>query len=113
MRNGGERMNKVVEPTIFELSSPGRKGVPLPKTDVPEPQELPQQFRRQSELEWPEAAEIDVMRPFLRLSVLNHHIEKGIYPLGSCTMKYNPKVNEQAARLPGFSELHPEASEED
>ena len=106
-------MNQVVEPTIFELSSVGRKGVPLPKTDVPEPQGLPQQFQRQSELGWPEVAEIDVMRHFVRLSVLNHHIEKGIYPLGSCTMKYNPKANEQAARLPGFAELHPEVSEED
>ena len=106
-------MNTIVEPTIFELSSPGRKGVSLPKTDVPEPERLPSQFERKSELDWPEAAEIDVMRHFVRISVLNHHIEKGIYPLGSCTMKYNPKVNEQAARLPGFAEIHPEASEED
>ncbi len=106
-------MNHIVEPTIFDLSSPGRKGVPLPKTDVPEPEGLPQKFQRQSNLEWPEAAEIDVMRHFVRLSVLNHHIEKGIYPLGSCTMKYNPKVNEAAARLPGFAELHPEAPEKD
>ncbi|MCI0329711.1 MAG: aminomethyl-transferring glycine dehydrogenase subunit GcvPB [candidate division Zixibacteria bacterium] len=106
-------MNPVVEPTIFELSSPGRKGVPLPQTDVPEPEALSQEFRRRSELAWPEAAEIDVMRHFVRLSVLNHHIEKGIYPLGSCTMKYNPKVNEQAARLPGFAELHPETAEAD
>ncbi|HEU4436779.1 MAG TPA: aminomethyl-transferring glycine dehydrogenase subunit GcvPB, partial [candidate division Zixibacteria bacterium] len=106
-------MNTIVEPTIFELSSPGRKGVSLPKTDVPEPERLLSQFERKSELDWPEAAEIDVMRHFVRVSVLNHHIEKGIYPLGSCTMKYNPKVNEQAARLPGFAEIHPGASEED
>ncbi len=106
-------MNKVIEPTIFELSSPGRKGVPLPKTDVPEPEALLARFQRQSELNWPEVAEIDVMRHFVRLSFLNHHIEKGIYPLGSCTMKYNPKINEHAARLPGFAELHPETSEED
>lgn len=106
-------MNSMVEPTIFELSSPGRRGVSLPKSDVPEPEALPREFRRASELAWPEAAEIDVMRHFVRLSVLNHHIEKGIYPLGSCTMKYNPKINEQAARLPGFAEIHPEASAAD
>src|SRR5574342_191801 len=106
-------MNQTVEPTIFELSSPGRRGASLPKTDVPDPEALPEKFQRRSEVAWPETAEIDVMRHFVRLSVLNHHIEKGIYPLGSCTMKYNPKVNEQAARLPGFAEIHPETPEED
>ncbi|MGC9397877.1 MAG: aminomethyl-transferring glycine dehydrogenase subunit GcvPB [Anaerolineae bacterium] len=94
-----------VEPLIYELSSPGREGVQPPKLDVP-PAELPTELIRE-ELPLPEVSEIDVVRHFLRLSQLNYAIDKGMYPLGSCTMKYNPKVNEVAARLPGFTGLHP------
>jgi glycine dehydrogenase subunit 2 len=104
----------MLEKTIFELSSPGRQGHPLPNCDVPEkPVDslLPGAQLRQQPPALPQAAEIDVMRHFVRLSTLNHHVDKGFYPLGSCTMKYNPKVNEDLARLPGFAGLHPLQSE--
>ena len=96
-----------VEPLIFDLSSPGRIGASLPALDVPAAA-LPLDFvRRADDLPLPEVAEIDVMRHFLRLSQKNHSIDTGFYPLGSCTMKYNSKVHEKAARLPGFTNLHP------
>jgi glycine dehydrogenase subunit 2 len=104
----------MLEKTIFELSSSGRQGHPLPQCDVPEkPVDslLPKGQLRQQPPALPQAAEIDVMRHFVRLSTLNHHVDKGFYPLGSCTMKYNPKVNEDLARLPGFTGLHPLQSE--
>ncbi len=94
-----------LEPLIYELSSPGRCGVHLPGLDVPA-SELPAALLR-TELDLPEVSEVDVIRHYLRLSQLNYGIDKGFYPLGSCTMKYNPKVNEDAARLPGFAALHP------
>jgi glycine dehydrogenase subunit 2 len=93
------------EPQIFDLSAPGRPGVPLPTVDVP-PAELPEGLTRES-LPLPELSELDLVRHFVRLSQLNHAIDVGFYPLGSCTMKYNPKVNEDAARLPGFALTHP------
>jgi glycine dehydrogenase subunit 2 len=95
----------MTEPTIYELSSPGRTGVTLPELDVPE-SALPDGLER-GELGLPELAEIDVVRHFVRLSQLNHGIDTGFYPLGSCTMKYNPKVNEDTSRLPGFAFSHP------
>ncbi len=95
----------MTEPTIFELSSPGRKGVVFPKSDVPETK-LPQNLKRLI-LPMPEVSEIDVIRHFTRLSQLNYCIDTGYYPLGSCTMKYNPKINEVAARLPGIANVHP------
>ena len=95
-----------VEPLIYELSKPGRRGVRMPKPDVPETAELPAHLRRES-LDWPEVSEIDVIRHFTRLSQKNHAIDIGMYPLGSCTMKYNPKINEVVARLPGFADIHP------
>ena len=94
-----------VEPLLFELSKPGRRGVRFPEPDVPETP-LPQELARES-LEWPEVSEIDVIRHFTRLSQKNHAIDIGMYPLGSCTMKYNPKINEAVARLPGFANIHP------
>ncbi len=103
-------MSKQAEPLIYDLSSPGREGVKPPKLDVP-PSELPTELIR-DELPLPEVSEIDVVRHFLHLSQLNYAIDKGMYPLGSCTMKYNPKVNEVAARLPGFAGLHPYQPEE-
>jgi glycine dehydrogenase subunit 2 len=93
------------EPLIYDLSAPGRPGVPLPASDVPVAG-LPKGLVRK-DLPLPELSEIDVVRHFVRLSQLNHSIDTGFYPLGSCTMKYNPKVNEDAARLPGFAFSHP------
>lgn len=93
------------EPLVYELSSPGRSGVPLPESDVPEAA-LPEGFLR-DDLPLPELSEIDVVRHFVRLSQLNYGVDTGFYPLGSCTMKYNPKVNENVARLNGFALSHP------
>ncbi|MGA2761809.1 MAG: aminomethyl-transferring glycine dehydrogenase subunit GcvPB [Spirochaetia bacterium] len=93
------------EPLIYEISRKGREGVSLPACDVPETQ-IPAELRR-AELSLPEVSEIDVVRHYVRLSQLNYAVDTGFYPLGSCTMKYNPKANDAAARLPGFSELHP------
>jgi len=95
----------MTEPVIFDLSSPGRLGVSLPEPDVPA-YPLPRGLAR-DDLPLPEVAELDVVRHFVRLSQLNHSIDTGFYPLGSCTMKYNPKVNEDAARLTGFAHTHP------
>jgi glycine dehydrogenase subunit 2 len=94
----------VPEKTLFELSSPGRQAWSLPELDVPSVG-AGENARKDNEL--PEVSEIDVARHYTRLSVMNHHVDKGFYPLGSCTMKYNPKVNELACRLPGFTGLHP------
>lgn len=93
------------EPTIYDLSSPGRTGVRFPEPDVP-CAELPVGFVRE-DLNFPEVSEVSVIRHFTRLSHLNYSIDEGLYPLGSCTMKYNPRVNEEAARLSGFAFTHP------
>ena len=95
----------MAEPLLFELSRPGRKGVPVPASDVPE-QALPAEWCRDS-LPLPEVAERDVVKHFTRLSQLTYGIDLGLYPLGSCTMKYNPRINEDAARQPGFAMIHP------
>jgi len=95
----------MINPTIFELSRPNRKGIRYPKPDVPLA-EIPKDFLR-DELPLPEVPENEVVRHFTNISQLNHAVDIGFYPLGSCTMKYNPKINEQAARLPGFSQIHP------
>ncbi|MGQ9584086.1 MAG: aminomethyl-transferring glycine dehydrogenase subunit GcvPB [Anaerolineae bacterium] len=95
----------MTEPLIFELSSPGRCACFLPALDVPET-ELPAEWVRE-DLPLPEVGEADVVRHYVRLSQLNYGVDIGIYPLGSCTMKYNPKVNEVACRLPGFTQTHP------
>ncbi len=103
------------EKLIFELSSPGRTGYSLPPLDVPErdlEELLPKEKLREKEPLLPEVSEVDVVRHFVRLSVMNHHVDKGFYPLGSCTMKYNPKINETLSRLPGFLYLHPHQTEE-
>jgi glycine dehydrogenase subunit 2 len=101
----------VAEPLLFEISRAGRDGVPAPRCDVPET-EFPREWLRR-QLQLPEVAEVDVVRHYLRLSQMNYSVDSGFYPLGSCTMKYNPKVNEAAARLPGFADLHPLADERD
>ncbi len=95
----------MTEPTIFEISSPGRHGVRFPKPDVPVVA-VPVEFAR-TDLPLPELSEVDVVRHFTHLSSKNYSIDSGFYPLGSCTMKYNPKINEVTARLPGFAFVHP------
>ena len=95
----------MTEPTLFELSSPGRRGVRFPDPDVPK-SPLPEGLVRK-DLPLPELAEVDVVRHFVRLSQKNYAVDYGLYPLGSCTMKYNPKINEDMARLPGFALAHP------
>lgn len=98
------------ERLIFEISSEGREAFSLPPMDVPyEDVEnyLPGNCIRDNPARLPEVSELDVMRHFVHLSSLNHHVDKGFYPLGSCTMKYNPKINETLCRLPGFANLHP------
>ena len=94
------------EKLLFEHSEPGRKGYSLPKLDVP-PAQLPAELCREEISGFPELSEVDVVRHFTRLSTWNYGVDSGFYPLGSCTMKYNPKINEAAARLPGLADIHP------
>jgi glycine dehydrogenase subunit 2 len=97
-------------PTLFEMSHPGRRAFRLPAWEGrqrPPAEFLPAHLVRRSPLGLPAVGEPDLMRHFVALSVKNHHIDKAFYPLGSCTMKYNPKVNEEAARLESFRGLHP------
>lgn len=96
---------------LFDMSVPGRRGVALPELDVPLA-ELPPKELMRDELTLPEVGELEVIRYFTHLSHLNYSIESGMYPLGSCTMKYNPKINDEVARLPGFAWTHPEQPEE-
>lgn len=103
------------EQLIFELSKPGRVGVSLPANDVPDldlAAHFGQEALRETDPLVPEVSEVDVVRHFTRLSQQNHGVDTGFYPLGSCTMKYNPKVNEDMCRLPGFAKLHPYMSED-
>ena len=93
------------EPLIFEISRKGREGVSLPACDVPETS-IPSDLCR-TQLSLPEVSEIDLVRHYVRLSQLNYAVDTGFYPLGSCTMKYNPKANDAAAGIPGFAGLHP------
>ena len=93
-------------PTLYEISVQGRGGgLALPALDVPEAP-LPEGLAR-ADNGLPELSQLDVVRHYLRLSQRNFGVDTGFYPLGSCTMKYNPKINEEIARLPGFSEAHP------
>jgi len=100
----------MTEPLIFEISRPGRCAVALPALDVP-PAELPGGLVR-DDLPLPEVSEPDLIRHYTRLSQMNYGVDIGFYPLGSCTMKYNPRINEVMARLPGFTYLHPYQEEE-
>ena len=98
------------EGTIFAKSRPGKRAWSLPAPDVPvvRPEAvLPARCLRKQAAALPEVSEPEIVRHFVNLSVLNHHVDRDFYPLGSCTMKYNPKVNEQAAAQPGFSQVHP------
>ena len=99
-----------MEALIFEKSVKGRRGVTIPAPGVPVrplSEFLPADLIRQVPPGLPEQSELEVVRHYTRLSQLNHSIDTGFYPLGSCTMKYNPKVNEVAARCEGFANLHP------
>ncbi len=91
---------------IFEISKKGRRGFVPPKMDV-KPYKIGEKYTRKSALNLPEVTEGDVVRHYTNLSRLNYAVDTGFYPLGSCTMKYNPKLNERIASLPGFSEIHP------
>ncbi|HET7453830.1 MAG TPA: aminomethyl-transferring glycine dehydrogenase subunit GcvPB [Thermoanaerobaculia bacterium] len=99
------------EGLIFERSRPGKRGYSLPPLDVPEKVAIPEELRRPDIDGATEVSEVDVARHFTRLSRMNLGIEDGLYPLGSCTMKHNPRINEEMARLPGFAASHPHAPE--
>ena len=105
---------QVPEPLIFEKSVPGRRAGTLPPLDVPARpiEELLPAEELRTELELPELSELDVVRHFTRLSKRNYSVDSEFYPLGSCTMKYNPKLDENVAALPGFRQLHPLQPEE-
>ncbi|MCY0884774.1 MAG: aminomethyl-transferring glycine dehydrogenase subunit GcvPB, partial [Firmicutes bacterium] len=97
-------------PVIFERSVPGRRGVQLPAPDVPPwraEEALPAGFARRDPPLLPEVSELDVVRHYTALSTLNYGVDTGFYPLGSCTMKYNPKADDRLAGLEGFRDLHP------
>jgi glycine cleavage system P protein (glycine dehydrogenase) subunit 2 len=95
---------------IYEKSQPGRRGIGVPTTDLPKP-EIPAHLARKEQPNLPELAEPEVLRHFTELSTRNFGIDTGFYPLGSCTMKYNPRINERLVGLPGFANLHPLAED--
>src|SRR5438045_8163402 len=103
------------EALMFERSQTGRVGYRLPPVDVDEQaigEIVPPAFLRDDDLEGvPEVSEVDVIRHFVRMSTWNYSIDQGMYPLGSCTMKYNSRLNEKVARIAGFANLHPLAAE--
>ena len=95
---------------IFEKSVKGRMGIAIPTLDVPEislSDSIPPKLLRETPANLPEVSEPQVVRHYVNLSVKNHHVDKDLYPLGSCTMKYNPKINDALASLPGFANIHP------
>lgn len=103
-------MHKEDQALIFELSTTGRVGYSLPEMDIPEvniEDLIPQEYLRAVEPNLPEVSELDIMRHYTALSKRNHGVDSGFYPLGSCTMKYNPKINENVARFAGFAHVHP------
>ncbi|MEW5551850.1 aminomethyl-transferring glycine dehydrogenase subunit GcvPB [Peribacillus frigoritolerans] len=103
-------MNNQDQSLIFEISTSGRIGYSLPEMDVatiPLEEILPSDYIREEEAELPEVSELDIMRHYTALSKRNHGVDSGFYPLGSCTMKYNPKINENVARFNGFAHIHP------
>jgi glycine dehydrogenase subunit 2 len=104
----GERL----QPTLFELGHPGRGGGKIPHAPRGALERIPAGQRRRRPPGLPELNELEVVRHYVNLSQLNYSIDSGFYPLGSCTMKFNPKLNEWAARLPGFAGLHPLAPDE-
>jgi glycine dehydrogenase subunit 2 len=108
-------LSKRPVPVIFERGAPGRIGYSLPSSDVPEvalDEIIPPSHRRARPAALPEVSELDVVRHYTALSHRNYSIDEGFYPLGSCTMKYNPKINEDVARQAGFTRIHPYQPEE-
>ncbi|EHL2750896.1 aminomethyl-transferring glycine dehydrogenase subunit GcvPB, partial [Listeria monocytogenes] len=101
-------------PLVFERSIPGRIGFSLPESDVPETKAsdyFEQAYIRSVPADLPELSELEIMRHYTNLSNHNFGVDSGFYPLGSCTMKYNPKINEKVARFPGFANIHPNQPE--
>jgi glycine dehydrogenase subunit 2 len=109
---GGTSMNNEKKALIFELSRTGRVAHSIPVLDVPETDAIPVEYLREDTVDLPEVSELDLIRHYIELSCRNHGVDNGFYPLGSCTMKYNPKVHEDVARLSGFAKIHPYQSEE-
>src|SRR5438874_10053800 len=98
----GASQTKALEPLLFELARPGRAGRHVRDEGTAD---IPTQFRRTAPLELPELTEPQVVRHYTHLAQLNYAVDTGMYPLGSCTMKYNPKINDRVASL--FADLHP------
>lgn len=101
---------KMYDKLIFELSKEGRAAYKLPKLDVEEvelKELIPEEYLSEEEVDFPEVSEVDIVRHYTNLSSKNYGVDTGFYPLGSCTMKYNPKINENMARLDGFTNVHP------
>ena len=98
------------EPLIFEISEKGKRAFSLPELDVPSKKDILRNIPSRDEIEgFPQVSEVEIIRHFTRLSQTNHCIDVGFYPLGSCTMKYNPKINEKIASLLEFNSSHPTA----
>ena len=114
-RSAGTRNDDAGFPLVFELSRKGRRAWSLPEAKVDSPgldELVPERFRRSEPPALPEISERDLVRHYTRLSQRNWAIDVGAYPLGSCSMKYNPKVAEDAAAMPGFAALHPLAPDD-
>ena len=103
MQTGGSRSTGKL---LMDRSSPGRMGVVPPPLDVPA-QDMPDQALLRGNLDLPEVSEPEVVQYFTNLSQQNFSIDTQFYPLGSCTMKYNPKINDEVSFLPGFAGIHP------
>ena len=102
-------------PILYEVSKPGRTGFKVPKSTVENidlDKHIPENRLRNNSINLPELTEFQVVRHFTNLSVKNHHVDRNFYPLGSCTMKYNPKINDSIALMPCFSMVHPNQLEE-
>ena len=112
--NGRFKQASWNEPIVFELGNAGRRGFVLPKVEEEIRRKagsldelLPAEVRRASPPRLPQLSEVEVLRHYTRLSQMNYGVDLGFYPLGSCTMKYNPKINEVLAELPGVAMVHP------
>ncbi len=111
-----DRTNTIInlnEPLLFEQSAPGKRAYSLPSLDideVPLDRILDPSLIREDIPGFPEISEVELIRHYVRLSTWNYHVDLGLYPLGSCTMKYNPKLNERVARMPGVASVHPRLS---
>jgi glycine dehydrogenase subunit 2 len=105
-------MSTTTEKLLFEISTPGARAVDLPASDVPEAR-LDPALASQAEARLPEVGQLDLVRHYTHLSHMTFSVDENFYPLGSCTMKYNPKVNDWATGLPGFANLHPLQDTED